>query len=71
MDYPFISEIKAIAKSATDTPYDPIISGLFQEVAKEKNGGNMPAVIGACLFGKALAVINSVDFLDEIYVKHN
>ena len=71
LDYPFISEIQVMKKTAQENPHAHPFTALFKEVAKEKNGGKMPACGGSCVMGKAMVAINSVDFLNEVYIKSN
>ena len=66
-----ISEISVFKNAARESPYEPTLNLIASELGKQRKDGKLPPVTGLCLPGRVLLSINSVDFLDDIYVKSN
>ena len=71
LDRPFVGEISAITEMAEKRPFESIFAEISRMIGLQKNGGKMPAVTGICLPGRVLVSINSVDFLEDVYIKQN
>lgn len=71
MDNPIIGEIKAFNACAESNPYDPLFVTLIKQIAEQKNKGKIPAVTGMCLPSRVFVHINSVEFLDDVFVNYN
>jgi len=68
MDNPILSEINDFQKFAVSHPYEPLFTCMIKKVADEKYNGKIPKVFGLCLPSRVFVVINSVDFLDDIFI---
>ena len=69
-EWPIIAELSALIKHVKEEPNAPIFNALVEKLTKRKNG-SLPPVSGITLLGKTTAYINSVEFLDDIFVKQN
>ena len=52
-------------------PFNPAIVKVAIDLAKKKCCGKIPPVCGITIPGLTFIFINSVDFLEDIYVKQN
>ena len=48
-----------------------MFNGISTRIAALQKDGVMPVATGLCLPGRVIVSINSVEFLDEIFVKSN
>ena len=55
----------------TGDPYKPSLASVSSALCAMDKDGKMPPINGICLPGRVWLSINSVDFLDEIFVKSN
>ena len=69
LNNPIVGEIMAIGKNKKNHPFMPIFSAISVEIFKQEGG--IPQVAGLCLPGRTLMKINTVEMLDDIYVKQN
>ena len=67
LNNPIVGEIMAIAKNKNKNPFMPIFSAINVEILKQE--GRIPQVTGECFPGRTLMKINTVEMLDDIYVK--
>lgn len=69
-DSPFVTEVKELVKAAKTKQHQMVFQSIL-EVLREKNKSRPLPLTGLCLPGKCAVMINSVDYLDDIYVKQN
>ena len=67
---PFLDEIATFRKAVRTNPYEPTLTSIATEL-ESINNGRMPGLNGLCMPGRVWVSVNSVDYLDDIYVKAN
>lgn len=67
---PIVSEILALVKNVMYQPEFSLLSAPTYKII-EQNNGKVPPISGVCLPGYNLLSVNSVDFLDDIYINKN
>jgi len=69
---PFITEITRLKQLIAEDPYQPVLSRVATQLGMEALDTNVvPRLTGLCMPNRNLLFINSVDFLNDIYVKYN
>ena len=66
-----MSEVSTFKWASEASPFDPVFNGISTRIAALQKDGVMPVATGLCLPGRVVVSINSVEFLDEIFVKSN
>ena len=70
-DYPIITESLLFLKVMKEDPFKPAPVNVAMRLVKSENCGKVPPVCGITIPGRNFLFINSVDFLEDIYVKQN
>jgi hypothetical protein len=70
LSVPFVSEILAFAHGFTYKPEFSLLSYPTNKII-EQNNGRVPPLTGMCLLGDTLVSINSVEYLDDVYINKN
>jgi hypothetical protein len=65
LNNPILGEVMVMSKYPESDM--PVFAGLSAETIKQE--GRIPKVAGYCFFGRCLVFVNTVEMLDDIYVK--
>ena len=71
LDCPMVSEISFFINAVRESPYEPSFNLIAEYLGKQRKDGQLPPVTGVCLPARVLISINSIDFLEDIYVRYN
>ena len=70
MRRPFRDEIATFRKAVKVGPYKPTLTAITAEL-ESLNNGKVPPLTGLCLPGRSWVCVNSVEYLDDIFVNAN